>query len=471
VRHAVREALAGDHGNSLTLLRNFYEQNKLADPAENLAQYVSYALLCDGPPEFATQAELPTDLPPDVRRIRGLSRLLAEFYREADIEGLWNRYQPAFEQEIARYQEPLVRALFRAGGYLREPPSSAQIQKFRVLFDLLGAPNSINTRSYRGVVYVVVHHSPQPRIGEIQHAYLVHLLDPLSVRYAGEIAKKDVLSRSAMFAPALDEMYKTDFQLLVTKSLVKAVEIHLARIPEAEKQKRVDQELHDGFILTPYFYESLPAYEQQAQPMKSYYPDLIRGINTGRELARLEKVQFAPAPSSRPQVQQAVRPKLSETDRQLQQAETLLRADRLDESRAIFEKVLESSGGRNAQALYGLAKVAVSEADPELAKEYFQQALESSPDSAIEAMSHVYIARIEDIMGNREEALRQYQAALAVQGIPPGARELAEKGMQEQFQSPRQQQQADPGEDDDPDAEPGEQPAQPTPETTPKSLQ
>jgi len=467
VRHAVREALADFQGSSLTLLKNFYEQNRLADPGENLSQYVSYALICDGPPEFALQAELPTDLPPDVRRIRGLSRLLAEFYRQADIEGLWNRYQPAFEQEIASYQEPLIRALFQAGGYLREPPNSALNQKFKVLFDLLGAPNSVNTRSYRGIVYVVVHHSPQPRIDEIRHAYLVHLLDPLSIRYAEEIARKEVLSRSALFAPALDEMYKTDFQLLVTKSLVKAVEVQLSRMPAAEKRARIDGDLREGFILTPYFFEKLPEYEKQVQPMSAYYPDLIKGIDTGRELARLQKVEFAAAPS-RPQVQQAPRPKLSETDKLLQQAETLLRADRLDQSRAKFEEVLEKSGGRNAQAAYGLARVAVSEADPELAREFFQQALESAPDPAIEAMSRVYIGRIEDITGNREEALRQYRLALEVRGIPGPARELAEKGLHEQFQSPRQQQETEQQDPELEEAEPAEEPAE---EPTPKPLQ
>jgi tetratricopeptide (TPR) repeat protein len=477
VRHAVREALADFQGSSRTLLKNFYEENKLPDPGENLSQYVSYALICDGPPEFALQAELPTDLPPDVSRIRGLSRLLAEFFQQADIEGLWNRYQPAFEQEIARYQEPLIRSLFRASGYLREPPNSLQNQKFRVLFDLLGAPNSINTRSYRGIVYVVVHHAPQPRIDEIRQAYLVHLLDRLSIRNAGEIAKKDVLARSALFAPALDEMYKTDFQLLVTKSLVKAVDVQLSRMPEAEKRARIDRDLREGFILTPYFYEKLPEYEKQAQPMSAYYPDLIKGIDTGRELARLQKVEFAPA-QSRPAAQQAARPKLSETDKLLQQAETLLRANRLDQSRAVFEQALDKSGGRSAQASYGLARVSVSEADPELALEYFQRALESTPDSAIEAMSHVYIGRIEDIMGNREQALRHYRLALEVRGIPSAARELAEKGLQEQFQSPRQQQDSDPDEPEAPEPEapaPGpeqaEPAADPAEETAPKPLQ
>jgi tetratricopeptide (TPR) repeat protein len=456
VRHAVREALAGFEGSSLTLLRNFYEQNKLSDPGENLSQYVSYALNCGGPPDFALQAEVPTDLPPDVRRIRELSRLLSEFYQQADIEGLWQRYQPAFEQEIERYQEPLVRSLFRAAGYLREPPSSPQVQKFRVLFDLLAAPNSINIRSYRGVVYVVVHHSPELRIEEIQHAFLLHLLDPFSVRYAAEVAQKDVLARTAMFAPALDEMYKTDFQLLVTKSLVKAVEVKLSRMPEAEKQARIDRDLREGFVLTPYFYEKLAEYEDQPQPMSAYYPDLIKGIDTRRETARLQSIEFAAAPSRPATVQQAARPKISEGDRLLDEAEKLLRADRLEQSRAKFDEALEKSGGRSAPAIYGLARVAVSDADPELALEYLHEALESDPDPAIESMSHVYIARIEDIMGNREQAVEHYRLALAVTGIPEPARQLAEKGLQEQFQSPRQQQEA--VEEEDEENEPAEEP-------------
>jgi tetratricopeptide (TPR) repeat protein len=152
-------------------------------------------------------------------------------------------------------------------------------------------------------------------------------------------------------------------------------------------------------------------------------------------------------------VQQAARPKLPASEQLLQEAEGLLRADRLEQSRAKFEEALEKSAGRNAQAAYGLARVAISDADPELAMEYFQQALESDPDAAIESMSHVYIARIEDIMGDREQALEHYRRALAVTGIPGPARQLAEKGLQEQFQSPRQQQ-----ETEEEDTEPAEEP-------------
>jgi tetratricopeptide (TPR) repeat protein len=263
-------------------------------------------------------------------------------------------------------------------------------------------------------------------------------------------------------------MYKTDFQLLVTKSLVKAVEVQLSRMADADKRARIDRDLREGFILTPYFFEKLPEYENQAKAMSAYYPDLIKSIDTKREQARLQNVEFAQAPS-RPKTQQAVRPKLSENEQLLQQAETLLRADRLDQSRAKFEEALEKAGGRNAQAAYGLARVAVSQADPELAREFFRQALESEPDPAIEAMSHVYIGRMDDIMGNREEALRHYQLALQVRGIPGAARQLAEKGLQEQFQSPRQQQ--EPEQEAEPDEEPADPDGQPARKSAPKRLQ
>ena len=119
VRRVVRGDLDGFNGASLSRLKNFYEQFKLDDSGANLSQYISFALMCGPPPSFDIQARLPTDLPPDVRRIRTLSPILADFYREADIETLWNRYQAAYENVIFEYQEPLIEAVFEVTGYLR----------------------------------------------------------------------------------------------------------------------------------------------------------------------------------------------------------------------------------------------------------------------------------------------------------------------------------------------------------------
>ena len=451
VRQGVRDDLKDFQGSSLQLLKNFYEQNKSSDPGRNLSQYVSFALINAGPPGFELKADLPTDLPPDVRRLRGLSSILAEFYQQAPVERLWSKYQPAYEAEIARYQEPLIQALFEAGGYLRVSPTSRQVRSFRVLFDLLGAANNINTRGYKGEVYVVVHPSKEPRVEEVRAAFLMHLLDPLSVRYGKEIAKKNVLSRFAMFAPALHEVYKTDFQLLVSKCFVRAVEARLSHRPRAKREAQVEQDLREGLILTPYFYESLGDYEKQGQDLRLFYPEMIKAIDLNNEAARLQEVKFAEAPA-RPAVSaQPVAPQVSETELLLREAEMLFRSERTEQARKKFEEALAKDGGRNADAVYGLARVAISQGDADLGRDLFNQALESDPDPYVRSMSHVYIARISDLMGLRDQAVEHYQLALAVQGMPDRARDLAQKGLEKAFGSPRQQEQRE-----DPEAASGE---------------
>ncbi len=466
VRQAVRDDLEDFQGSSLRLLKNFYEQHKSSDPGRNLSQYVSFALISEGPPTFELKADLPTDLPPDVRRLRGLSSILAEFYQQAPVEKLWSKYQAAYDAEIARYQDPLIQALFEAGGYLRISPTSRQVQSFQVLFDLLGAANNINTRGYKGNVYVVVHPSKQLRVEEVRSAFLMHLLDPLAVRYAKEIAKKNVLSRFAMFAPALHEVYKTDFQLLVSKCFVRAVEARLSHQPSAKREAQVEQDLREGLILTPHFYESLADYEKQGQDLRRYYPELIKGIDLKAEAARLQNVKFAEAPARPAAPVQLVAPQVSETELLLREAEMLFRSEKAGQARKKFEEALAEDGGRNADASYGLARVAISQGDADLGRDLFNQALESDPDPYVRAMSHVYIARISDVMGLREQAVEHYQLALAVQGMPDRARNLAQKGLDEAFGSPRQQQQqadaeAETGEDDEENEVPSEGQAKP----------
>ena len=431
VRRVVRSDLKGFEGASLTRLKNFYEQFKLSDPGANLSQYISFALMCGPPPSFEIQARLPTDLPPDVRRIRTLSPILVDFYQEADIETLWYRYQGAYENVIVEYQEPLIQALFEATGYLRFSPTSRQVRTFKVLFELMGSPNHVYSRSYEGVVNVVVQISARPRIEEIRDAYLMHLLDPLSVRYGQDISKKSELGRFALFAPALGQVYKENFQLLVSKSLANAVEVRLTRGGEAKRAAMVDKVLREGFVLTPYFYERLADYEKQVEDFRHFYPEMIRGINLKREAARLQTTKFSEAEAPRPV--QPIRPRLSELDRTLRRAERLLGANKLGEARKAFLAAYEKSGRRNAQALYGLGRLALHEADADLARAQFAQALDSEPDPYVAAMSHIYIGRIEDVMGNRKQAVEHYQLALNTQDPSARIRELARQGLDQPF--------------------------------------
>ena len=434
VRTALREDLASMDSHMRSRLSTFYEQNEQGDPELDLSQYISFALMCGEPPYFDLKAEVPTDLPVDIRAIRGFSRLLREFYEVADIEFLWQKYRPAYEAEMLRHQDALIEAVFEINGYLRMPTSSPETRGFRVYFDLLAASGNINMRSYGGDVKIVIHTSSETHAEEIRAAYLLHQLDRLSIRYSDAVARKETLSRFAMFAPALDNAYKTNFQLLVTKSLAHAVQTRMRYEPEERKVRRIGEHLRQGFILAPYFYEKLAEYEKQPQSFRRYYETMIGDINVRQESARIQNVKFAERPQAKPRApRRVVKPRVSEEDSLLSQAEGLLQLNELNSARRLYEQVIARNGTGRGQASYGLGRIALDEADPDLALEHFAAAAEEADDSRIRAMAHIYMGRIQDILGNRELAEGHYQSALDSGDTSPIIRQFGEQGLAEPF--------------------------------------
>ncbi len=434
VRTALRKDLESLDSGMAMRLRTFYDEHKLDDPELDLSQYISFALMCGEAPHFDLLAEVPTDLPVDIRSIRGLSRLLREFYELADIEALWEKYRPFYEAEMARYQDALIEAVFEINGYLRMPASSRETRGFRVYFDLLAAPGNINMRSYGGDVKVVIHSSTDLHIEEIRAAYLLHQLDRLSIRYEETVSGKEQLGRLALYAPALDDAYKTNFQLLVTKSLANAMQVRLRYEPEERKRERIGEHLRTGFILTPYFYEKLAEYEKQPQSFRRYYETLIGDIKVREEMARVQSVKFAERPAKKaPAPRRVVKPQVSEEESLLSRAEGLLQLGEIEEARKLYEEVLGEEGPGYGQAYYGLGRIALDEADPDLALEHFSEAAEKAGEGRIRAMSHIYMGRIQDLFYNRDLAVGHYQAALESGDTSPIVREFAELGLSEPF--------------------------------------
>lgn len=434
VREAVRQDLAALDPSLAARLKTFYERRQQANAELDLSQYISFALMCGEPPFFDLKAEVPTDLPADVRPIRGLSSLLREFYEAADIEALWEKYRPAYEAEMLRYQDALIETVFEINGYLRVPSGSREAAGFRVYFDLLAAPGNLNVRAYGGDVKVVIHASSEIHADEIRAAYLLHQLDRLSIRYAEAVAQKESLARFALFAPALEDAYKTNFQLLVTKSLAHAVQTRMRYEPEQRKLQRIEEHLRQGFILAPYFYEKLAEYEKQPEQFRRYYETMIAGINPRREAERIQAVKFAERKAERPRAPRPVaKPVVSEAESLLSQAEGLLQLNELDRARRLYERVLAGNGTGLGQANYGLGRIALDEADPDLALERFAAAAEHSNGARIRAMSHIYMGRIQDIFGNRELATQHYRSALAAGDTSPIVRGFAEQGLAEPF--------------------------------------
>jgi len=435
LRKQVLDAIAQKNPPSVEALKKFMADHHQENPEAELNQYISFALSLQGPPDFRFWLE-PQEIPPDVRKLDGLNEIIAAFYREADIDDLWKQAQPAIDEAIDAYHSGVLKAVLEANAYLRNPTSGYRGRRFQVYVDVLGPPNQVQTRSYKDSYFVVVTPSPEPQIDRVRHAYLHYLLDPLSLRYFEQWERDKGLADYAQPAPALDVAYKNDFMLLATECVIKAVESRLAS--GAKKQQLVNEDLSQGFVLTPALAEGLAVYEKQPESLRNYFPDLLGQIDLEREDQRLQKVQFAneapvekakhaPAPPA---------PVLSAAAQTLAQAEDLYANRNLPAARTSYQKVLEQPGENSvhARAYYGLARIAALDRDPELAEKLFEKTLETSPDDATKSWAYLYLGRLSDAAGERQQAEKNYRAALAIHGAPEQVKAAAEKGLAQPFQ-------------------------------------
>jgi tetratricopeptide (TPR) repeat protein len=432
LRKTVRDYLVKQNLSSLPPLRRYLSLHLSKNGGNDYSQFVSFALASKGAPDF-TPAYPNLPQPPDADALFELPPLLAAFYKEADLERLWNQVHPELEKAVAEYSEPVILAVQQANAYLRDV-SGVPGRHFQIFIDVLGPPNQVQTRSYVYDDFVVVTPAADQPIDEIRHAYLRFLTDPLRSKYAADIQKKDALHGYALDSPILAQRYRDDFVQLAMECFIKAVESRLDRRP-AEAQEA----LREGFILTPAFAEALMKYEKQETVMKLYFPDLVADIDLKKERQRLASVDFLkerPVRTYRVLVPEKP-PELTGVAKLLDQAEQFI-ADRAKDpanvgrAKDLFMRVLEQTDEKpmHAKAYYGLARVAVLENDGETGDRLFRKVLESDPDPATQGKSLVYLGKLADTQGQTEEAQGFYKAALAIRQLPDGARQDAENGLQ-----------------------------------------
>jgi tetratricopeptide (TPR) repeat protein len=429
IRAAIQAELAKRNIPSLGPLKEFFESHRKRTDAQELSQYISFALSCTGPPSFEF-AIRDVEIPPDAIGLRDLSRLLATFYKEADIADLWKRSQPAIEQYIARYHEPVTNAVLQVNGYMRQMTSGFKNRRFQIDIELQAAPNQIQTRSYSDNYTIVVTPSPDVRVFDIRHAYLHYLLDPLATRNGEILNRKKSLVDHAMRAQALSDAFKQDYLLLVTESLIKVIESRLDHKPAM-----IQDALKEGYILAPYFSEALPVFEKQESSMYIYYTEMMQAIDLVKEDRRLTGVEFNKDSALRPAVRmpaQALPAPVTGAAKTLEEAEQAYSSRELGKSKKLFLKTLEETEkpSMHASAYYGLARIALLEKDLDAAEQLFQKSLDSDPQPFDKAWDLVYLGRLSVAAGDRDKAAEYFQSALQLEGATDKARQEAKQGLE-----------------------------------------
>jgi tetratricopeptide (TPR) repeat protein len=425
LRNTIRASLAKRDIPSLAALKVFFEQHHRSNDTAELSQYISFALTAGGPPDFAVKIR-EVDIPPDVTPLLALSPLLAAFYKEAGIAELWAGAQPAIDRMIAPYHAPASDAVLQINAYLRQQTSGFRGRHFQIFVEPLAAPNQVHSRSYGNEYTIVVTPSAEPRVAEIRQAYLYYLLDPLATRNQEILNRKKPLADQAQRARMLGDAYKQDFLLLTTGSLVRAVQARMDRKPQA-----VQDALREGYILAPYFFEALQAYEKQELTMALYYTSMVQAIDLYKEDTRLTSVQFnkpeAAPPASPPP---PAAPPAFET---LKSAEQLLKDKELEKAEKQFQLAIQQAVSKSQQAAgyYGLARIALAQDNPDDAETLLEHTLELEPEASIHAWALVYLGKLRLEVGDREKAARCFQDALKVEGATGLARAEAQKGLQQ----------------------------------------
>jgi len=414
-------------------LGSFYSQHRMqGDPGADLGQYISLALLLGPPPDFKLTVP-PADLPPDAKAVSGLIPLLVTFYKDAKLHDLWSGLQGQYHGAELRYSAAVRQAILMTDAYFRLPVGDYLGRTYRIDLDLLGAPEQAQARIYGMNYYLVVTASRQPKIDEIRHQYLHFLLDPFAAKYALEINEKAQLRATAYRAPALASSFKEDFPLLVTECLIRAAELRLDKRPPAEAEKSLQEMTASGLVLVRYFYDALAVFEKLEASMTAFYKQMIHGIDPDLENQRLAKVKFAPAPT--PPAQTAAPAATTEEDRLLDQGDNLFYRGRYAEAKQAYQGVLEKVDPKSERALFGLAIVASNTRKPDLAEEYFQKTLEAARDLRLVTWSHIYLGRLYDLRGKRDDALAQYRAASVTAAAYPMALLAVQAGQAQEFGS------------------------------------
>ena len=432
LRARVREYLAHQNLQSLTPLRRYVRDHKPRNPGAELGQYISFALVNRGKPDF-TPANPDLPQPVDADTLYDFPPVLAAFYQEAKLGVLWKEAQPDYQRAITQLHEPVVFAVQQVNAYLRHIDTGVRRGRFQILVDLLGAPNQVQFRNYIDDYFVVVTPAVEQPIFDIRHAYLRYQADPLGARFAEDLQKKARLGEHAYDSPLLGEQFRIDFVRLATECFIKAVESRLDR-----KSAVAEEAAREGFVLAPAFAELLQQYERQELAMRLYFPAMVAQIDVKKEQQRIARIDFLKErPVRTYRVTSEVKPpELSGAAKTLDEAEQLFldrekSADNAAKAKGLFLKAMQETDQKpmHAKAYYGLARIALLDRDPETADRFFRKILELEPDPATRAWALVYIGKLDDSQGEKEPAQENYKAALAVQGISDLARQEAQRGL------------------------------------------
>jgi tetratricopeptide (TPR) repeat protein len=319
-------------------------------------------------------------------------------------------------------------------------------------------------------------------MNDVHHSYLHYEIEPLVYARSGAIDRLEPFLRVIRDAP-VDYRYREDIVSLVVECMIRAIEartmntgVDLKPIPAdidrndlerayrehnaavqqdaAIRLQAVAASMKQGFVLTQYFYTEFVAFEKSPVGFKESIGEMVYGMDVPQELSHVKNIEFVE--QTTPDVVQTVKIKPSELD----MAEIYLQKHDPKSATDLTQASLKQHGPDPARANFILARADLLTGNVDDATNAFHEALRLGTDPRLLGWSHIYLGQIHDVEDERDQALTEYKAALAVPNIQPDIRQAAEKGIANPFTLPEPKDSAEDGSTSS--AQPQSNPQQPS---------
>ena len=460
VREEINQALAKseDARSKRDKVCLYIAQHRLTGTVGDISQYISLALYLSAPPELETVVDLP-EMPPDSTQVVEIVPLLRDFVVAVDLHGIWLAVHRTYDEETDRLHDALSKMIVSTNFYLKMPASTYQGRRFVVVIEPMLSPSMVNARIY-GTDYVVVV-SPVNgtiRLNDVRHAYLHYIIEPLLYARSNAIDRVQPILKEIRDAP-LEFRYRSDTVALTVECLIKAIEartmdtgipeykipagVSRSDLPRYEHERQVYQEKvdavrlatvhHDmtqGFVLTQYFYEQLLMFEKEPTGLADTIGEMVYGMDVAQQVHRARDTEFDKVADS--DVLQRSKPRVLTG---LDLAEAKLSAGDVTTASAMARQVLAGNTdsvegvSQEARADFILARAAAMTGHPGEAVDRFQKTLATTKEPRLLAWSHIYLGRMLDLDCKRDQAISEYQQALAVRDGEQDTRLAAERGV------------------------------------------
>ncbi len=348
------------------------------------------------------------------------------------------------------FTEPVWQRISQVDFYLRMPVSGYLGRRMAVFAEPMGPSSQVNARQYGSDYLLVLSPSQQGfKLDPIRHLYLHFILDPLATKHYNQIKQLEPILGEVQNAP-MEQSFKYDIGLLVTESLVRAIEARflgarpgsgktVSKQEESLRESAVSDAMAEGYVLTQYFYETLKNFEKDPTGLKDSYGTWLYNLSLSREQKRAHEIVFKDRAA--PELVHASKPmQVGLVDA----AESKLASGDIPSAEEMAKAALQRKNEDPARAMFLLARAATARNDRAAAQSYFEETLKIALEPRLIAWSHIYLGRMLDLQQEREAALSHYKAALSSGDPTPDTKSAAERGLAQAYAPPSAQRSAEP---------------------------